>query len=218
MDTVKQRNGEPANRRGGESQSLRFAALPVPRSRVPSRSKPLHAFTLIELLVVIAIIGILAGLMFPVFSRARESGRGAVCLTNLRQIGIALQLYVQGNNHRMPYMYDYLAPTSSIPSANNQRTVDIVLTNYLGNTNLLRCPSDQEGVFERTRSSYGWNVLLNGQDADRFRVLGLNFDPTRIPVMFDKEAFHRARGPGREINYLYADGHIKNLLTVQGTR
>jgi prepilin-type processing-associated H-X9-DG protein len=163
-------------------------------------------------------VGILAGLLLPVFSRAKEAGRATVCLSNLKQVGVALQLYVQDNRNRLPFMYDEVMATNGVPVTNRLKTVDIVLTNYLGHTNILKCPSDHQGVFERTRSSYGWNVLLNGQDADRIRVLNLNFNPSRIPVMFDKEGFHRARGEGREVNYLYADGHIKNLLTVQGTR
>lgn len=177
-----------------------------------------RAFTLIELLVVIAIIGILAGLLLPVFSRAKEAGRATACLANLRQVGIALQLYVQDNRNRMPFMYDEITATNGLPFTNRLKTVDLVLTNYLGSPNILRCPSDHAGIFESTRSSYGWNVLLNGQDADRFRVLNLNFNPSQIPVMYDKEPFHRARGEKRDINFLYADGHIKNLLVVEGTR
>jgi len=37
-------------------------------------------------------------------------------------------------------------------------------------------------------------------------------------VVFDKEAFHKARGPSKAVNYLYADGHIRNLLTIAGTK
>lgn len=193
----------------------------VTNSHRPGRWKvpcfPSAAFTLVELLIVLAIVGILAGLLLPVFSRAREAGRSAACLSNLHQVGVALQLYVQDNRNRMPVMYDALFSTNNAPT-NMQKTVDVVLTNYLGSTNILKCPSDREGVFERTRSSYGWNVLINGQDADHFRVLTLNFNPHQIPLMFDKEAFHKVRGEGKGVNYLYADGHIKNLLVVEGTR
>ena len=57
-----------------------------------NRSKA-GGFTLIELLVVIAIIAIIAGLMFPVFSQAREKARAAVCLSNCKQLGLAENIY-----------------------------------------------------------------------------------------------------------------------------
>src|SRR5438128_11015091 len=52
-------------------------------------------FTLIELLVVIAIIAILAGILFPVFARAREQARKASCLSNLHQLGLGILMYAQ---------------------------------------------------------------------------------------------------------------------------
>jgi prepilin-type N-terminal cleavage/methylation domain-containing protein/prepilin-type processing-associated H-X9-DG protein len=59
-------------------------------------------FTLIELLVVIAIIGILAAMVFPVFARARESARKAVCLSNVKNIALAIQMYLSDYNDTFP--------------------------------------------------------------------------------------------------------------------
>ena len=83
---------------------------------------------------------------------------------------------------------------------------------------ILHCPSDDKRLFESTGSSYAWNTLLNGQDANHLKLFGLPFDAHQIPVFFDKEAFHREKGEGRGVNYLYADGHIKNLLTIETPR
>ncbi len=195
------------------------------RSCWHGQDAPTSAFTLIELLVVIAIIALLAALILPAFSRAKESGKGAVCISNLRQAGIALQLYVHENNNRLPWMSDiYPGVTNTYPPPN------VVLSNLLGNVNVLRCPSDKwrpdqpkpvnnlgPTYFEQTGCSYSWNNLLNGEDAEHLKAFGINFDPHQIPLMYDKEDFHIARGKTKAKNFLYADSHIKNLLAIEGT-
>src|SRR6476659_8834079 len=59
-----------------------------------------RAFTLIELLVVIAIIAILAALLFPALSKAKEKGKGAVCINNIKQLTLGWQLYADDANDR----------------------------------------------------------------------------------------------------------------------
>jgi prepilin-type N-terminal cleavage/methylation domain-containing protein len=213
------------SRRREEADTSRANRFPPPHVGGYALCGLKSAFTLIELLVVIAVIAVLAALLFPAFGRAKESGKGTACIGNLRQIGIALQVYVQENNNRLPTMRD-----RSWTTTNDLPSPDQVISNQLGNVRVLLCPSDKwpggqqmpspqlgPTYFEQTGCSYSWNSLINGEDADHLSALGLKFDPHQIPLMFDKENFHIARGAKKGVNYLYADSHIKNLLAVEGT-
>jgi prepilin-type N-terminal cleavage/methylation domain-containing protein/prepilin-type processing-associated H-X9-DG protein len=69
---------------------------------IPSHQRRYNAFTLIELLVVIAIIAILAAILFPVFAQAREKARQTACLSNTKQLGLAVSQYIQDYDEMLP--------------------------------------------------------------------------------------------------------------------
>ncbi len=118
-------------------------------------------FTLIELLVVIAIIGILAAMVFPVFARARESARKAVCLSNVKNIALAFQMYLgdwgdqfpaRPNHDRDLLDYFMTAPGGRTSragqqccnracQANGYGRWPVVLDEYTRNRDVWRCPS-----------------------------------------------------------------------------
>jgi prepilin-type N-terminal cleavage/methylation domain-containing protein/prepilin-type processing-associated H-X9-DG protein len=117
------------------------------------------AFTLVELLVVIAILAVLMGLMLPALASAREKGWRTACLSNLRQMGIAIQAYAIDNESRIPYgpkappftspfdLYPSTgAPTSLISLANGAPVgVGLLLREHLCNQpKALFCPSSDQ--------------------------------------------------------------------------
>lgn len=116
--------------------------------------KARFGFTLIELLVVIAIIAILAAILFPVFARAKEAAKRTSCLSNLRNQGVALQLYLSDFDDRLPDRRDlksslpggYRPWTTWPPSDPRSGWAVVVLGPYLKNKDIWRCPSSA-GLF-----------------------------------------------------------------------
>ena len=109
------------------------SALPQPRRRRTSQPTVGHGFTLIELLVVIAIIAILAAMLLPALTRAKETARRISCTNCLKQLAVAAVLYTDDHQDKFP-------PRSSV-----ERWPEQFRNNYV-NTNLLRCPSDRPGT------------------------------------------------------------------------
>jgi len=130
------------------------------RTRV-GKSQRGRGFTLIELLVVIAIIAILAGMLLPSLSRAKEAARKISCLNNLRQLDTSLRMYVDDNGGRFP------------PHVQTNRWPSILRDGY-NNLAILRCPTDgptpatqtnANAVADASPRSYiinGWNDFFAG--------------------------------------------------------
>ncbi len=123
------------------------------------------AFTLIELLVVIAIIAILAAILFPVFAQAREQARKTTCLSNLREMGTAMQMYVQDYDGAYPNLGDpYLwvgrrfrwpiMPYLGV----GQRQQAASFDSAAGQPSILLCPSDTISGNGFNATSYGYSA------------------------------------------------------------
>ena len=103
-----------------------------------------HGFTLIELLVVIAIIAILAAILFPVFAQAREKARQASCLSNCKQIGLAVNIYAQDYDETLPNAGPVWPQNAKIPIFNagyGWGMWVVLLDPYIKNRGVWACPS-----------------------------------------------------------------------------
>jgi prepilin-type N-terminal cleavage/methylation domain-containing protein/prepilin-type processing-associated H-X9-DG protein len=167
-------------------------------------------FTVIELLVVIAIVAILAAIILPVYSRVQAGGQAAACLSNLRQIGMGLNAYLNDNNMIMPTLQ--LARSSL---NDNVPVIDNTFDRYLTDKRVFVCPSDNLHLGTTTGTSYFWNVALNNQPVASLNFVNLATTSSHIPILSDKEGWHLYLD--NKVNILYADGHVtKDLQFVTG--
>ncbi len=212
---------------------------------LPARSASSCGFTLIELLVVIAMIALLAALLFPVFQKVRENARRTDCLSNLKQIGLALTQYTGDNDEALP-PGAYSPPSGLI-------TWRQLIFPYVKSGQVFVCPSnpygDMPSADNSTFISYGCNetvmrtktsaALLNDiQNPASLFLVGetdgagyklhnppnppLN-DPSCGMCDFQTESTSHTdlfAGHLTRSNWLFADGHVRSLRptqTCQGT-
>ena len=154
---------------------------------LPARTRrafAFRAFTLIELLVVIAIIAILAAILFPVFQSVRENARRTACLSNLKQIGLAANQYMNDNDgalyhHHEDYVLDDGTQVHTLPAdvsgcarggagnSNAEKPWAIFFQPYLASRAVIFCPDDdaprspQEAT---TIQNYNGGITVLGQE------------------------------------------------------
>ena len=123
-------------------------------------------FTLIELLVVIAIIAILAAILFPVFAQAREKARTTSCLSNIKQIALAFQMYLQDYDEVMVIT---MAQNTGASGFSPQWWSKLEEP-YIKNWQIFRCPSSPDGRGIWNSSNLAWWANWS-----RFGTVGYNY-------------------------------------------
>jgi prepilin-type N-terminal cleavage/methylation domain-containing protein/prepilin-type processing-associated H-X9-DG protein len=198
----------------------------------PGGTSPARAgFTLIELLVVIAIISILAAILFPVFAQAREKARAASCLSNEKQMGLAVLQYAQDNDETFVWPQEckekignfclsnlnWIPISGSLTSDTNgfDPDEDYILKPYIKNSQMLVCPSQRSKIVSRyadgTPGDYSWtNYAMNKWD--RFSI-----PPPGIPAAALPQRHPRDRPTGQPMLVTPAGAPLNYVENTAGT-
>jgi prepilin-type N-terminal cleavage/methylation domain-containing protein/prepilin-type processing-associated H-X9-DG protein len=170
-----------------------------------ARHRAGRGFTLIELLVTISIIAVLVTISIPATNRVLHSARAAQCMSHLKGLGTGLQVYLADHDNVMPELVIGRESKES-----EEKAIDNTLDEYVEDPDCFRCPADNKRLYETTGTSYSWNHLVNRQHVSELNLMGVIKGGARIPVINDKENFHKYRDV--EVNILYADGHVSREI------
>lgn len=166
------------------------------------------AFTLLELVMVIGIISCLATLLMPTLTSMRQKANTVACASNLRQIGIAAQLYAGEHNQTMPVIEPWPDQPVYAPDQGAQSMLQ-ALGSYGVTDAVLHCPADLVGpnYYAKEGSSYEWCPMANGQNIQSVKlvwggnVAGVTL--SKLLMAFDYTNVHN-----NVSNVLYGDGHV----------
>ena len=146
------------------------------RMKIVRKTKHL-GFTLIEILIVLAIVAILAAIIFVVFARVREKGRSAVCQSNLKQIALAMQQYIQDNNGRYPHnVYETIkgSPQTQYFHWNH------ALSPYAIDKTIFRCPTSKAIEDSRVPHKRNDRLLMPRDTSYDYNYLEVNDIPAQL--------------------------------------
>jgi len=174
------------------------------------------AFTLIELLVVLAVIGILAAMLLPTLARGKASAWRADCASNLRQLGLATQMYWDDNNGNCFRWYEGVTNNGELywfgwlgTGQEGQRPVDLsagALYRYLAASKVRLCPALNYALpqfklkADSPVCSYGYNVLLSPGSSGTFANISRVRRPTETTLFADAAQVNDFQSPASRAN------------------